>query len=885
MAKHESAEHRRLRAKPEWKRWGPYLVERAWGNVRESDPPGDDAWNDFPFEHARSRAYRWTEDGLAGFCDGEQQLCLSLALWNERDAILKERLFGLSNGEGNHGEDIKEHYFYLDGLPTHAYQKALYQYPQVAFPYETLRAQNARRGLEDDEYELAEALAGLLHAGHYFDVFIEYAKADREDILMRLTAINRGPDAAPLHVLPQLWFRNTWAWNEATPRPRLSRVDPTTVRVEHETMGERWWFVRPGAGYQGLLFTENETNSEALFGQPNTTPYTKDGIDLAVVQGMRERVNPEQTGTKCAAHFVTTVAPGESVTICTRLADRRLTRPFANVDALFERRIDETNDFYIAVQRPDLTDDERLVQRQAFAGLTWSKAFYHYDVGRWLQSAVRADGHDGNDGELKNREWAHLRADDVVSVPDKWEYPWFAAWDLIFQTVTIALIDPTFAKQQIGLLLNERYMHPDGQIAAFEGNFSMVHPPLWAWGALHVYHSDRLMHGKPDTAFLERIFHQMLYNVPWWFNPKGLGEQSALKGGFLGMDNISVFDRNEPPAGTFLDQVDSTGWLAFYCLNLLEIAVELAQTKPVYEDAALQLVYTFVYVARHLWEEQAGESLFWHEDDGFFYDRLHNAGGGSIPLRIRSYVGLMPLMAIALLDCAMLEKLKRLRACIHELEARHPAWFRRVTWQQNGTSIEGMAISALDRDHLLRLLGHITDASAMLSDYGLRSVSKYHAEHPYVLVRNAETLMLKYEPGEGRSNVSGGNSNWRGPIWAPMNHLVIEALRKHRRSLGWDETVEYPAGSGNMANFSAMADDLCRRLVRIFLKDDAGARPVFGNAPYLQSHPLLKDVVLFYEYFHGDHGYGLGASHQNGWTALVARLIQDGGDVGQFFER
>ncbi len=874
-----TVEHRRLidseARRADWKQWGPYLSERAWGTVREDYSVGGDAWEYFPHDHARSRVYRWNEDGLAGVSNRFQNLCLAVALWNERDPILKERLFGLSGSEGNHGEDVKEIYYYLDSTPTHSYMKMLYRYPQVAFPYQQLVAANRARGRDVPEYELVDALHESMAEGRYFDIFIEYAKADQEDILCRITAINRGPEAAPLHVLPHLWYRNTWSWGYGRAWPALRAVEPGTVHTEDRHLGSRWWYVE---GDVPLLFTENETNVSRLFGSPNPTPYVKDGIHEAVVNGRSDRVNPEGVGTKVAAHFHALVDPGMTCTVQVRFSNVAHDRPFGDFSAIMAQRIEEADAFYAAVQRADLKDDERQVQRQALAGLMWSKQFYHYSVELWLDGDPGQPAPPAARKRGRNADWRHLYNLDVLSMPDKWEYPWYAAWDLAFHTLPIALIDPEWAKRQLILLLREWYMHPNGRLPAYEWEFGNVNPPVHAWAAWHIYR----LTGQQDTDFLEKVFHKLLLNFTWWVNRQDADGRNVFQGGFLGLDNIGVFDRSAPlPMAGHLEQADGTAWMAMYCLNVLAIALELARTRPAYEDVATKFFEHFIYIA-DAFRDLGGHGIgLWDERDGFFYDVLHLPDGSYQPLRVRSFVGLIPLLAVQALEPQQLDRLPHFR--------RRLAWFLKYR-PELAASVAPLSevgahghtqLAIVGRDKLARILARVFDTGEFLSAYGLRSLSRAHAEHPFSCRVGDQTYTVSYEPGESRSGLFGGNSNWRGPIWFPINYLVVEALRKYHHHYGDDFTVEVPTGSGHSMTLAQAADELSRRLVSLFLRDgsESGRRPVFGDVQLHQANPHWRDQILFYEYFHGDTGAGLGASHQTGWTALVANLLQTPADA------
>ena len=899
MTLFDTTEGRRLAdseaRRADWKHWGPYVSDRAWGTVREDYSPGGTAWEYFPHDHARSRAYRWNEDGLAGFSNRFQNLALAVGLWNERDPILKERLFGVTGNEGNHGEDVKEYYFYLDGTPTHSYQKMLYKYPQVAYPYGRLVDENRRRGKGEPEFELIDALREAFAAGRYFDVFIEYAKANEEDLLCRITAVNRGPDPAPIHILPHLWFRNTWSWRPDKARPELRAVAENTVQAVDPHLGPRWWYVRrgdpsvvtlagvstpTGAGTEAppLLFTENETNAARLFGAPNASPYVKDGIHEAVVHGRAEAVNPAQVGSKVAAHFRAVVPPGETFTVQVRFTNTPADAPFADFDAIFARRISEADEFYAAIAGPNLSADERLVQRQALAGLTWNKQFYHYSVERWLDGDPGQPTPPAGRRAGRNAGWRHLYALDVLSMPDKWEYPWFAAWDLAFHTVPIAMIDPEWAKRQLILLLREWYMHPNGQIPGYEWKFSDVNPPVHAWAALQVYRIDKEQRGEGDSDFLERIFHKLLLNFTWWVNRVDADGHNVFQGGFLGLDNIGLFDRSAPlPTGGHIEQADGTAWMAMYSLNMLAIALELARTRPAYEDVTTKFFEHFITIADAFYHMGDADVSLWDEEDGFFYNVLHTPDGRFTPVKVRSFVGLLPLLAVETLEPELLERLPRFRSRLEWFLKYRPGLIANVASLTEAGAHDHYQLSILSRDKLTRILGRVFDSGEFLSDYGLRALSRHHAEHPYELRVNGQTYRVDYQPAESNSGLFGGNSNWRGPIWFPLNTLMVEALRKHGHHYGDSLKVELPTGSGSQVTLDEAADALCRRLARIFLRDaDAGGRrPVFGGEALFQADPNWRDYVPFYEYFHGDTGAGVGASHQTGWTALVAKLMQD----------
>ncbi len=876
-----TVEHQRLAdseaRRADWKNWGPYLSERAWGTVREDYSVSGSAWDFFPHDHARSRAYRWNEDGLGGVCNRFQNVCLAVALWNGQDSILKERLFGLTGSQGNHGEDVKEYYFYLDSTPTHSYMKMLYKYPQRAFPYVELEQVNQERGLHDFEYELLDT--GIFDDNRYFDMFIEYAKVDEDDILCRISAANRGPDPAPIHILPHVWFRNTWSWGYGTEHPSMQMEDGT-VQLNERHIGQYWWYVQArDESNTPLLFTENETNAERLFGTPNPSPYVKDGIHNAVVHRQMEAVNPDQKGTKCAAHYQAMVDPGSVVEVWVRFSPDLHNTPFAGFETTFEKRIEEADKFYAVIQNPRLTDDERRVQRQAFAGLMWTKQFYHYSVELWLAGDPASPNPPSNRKAGRNSDWEHLYNLDVISMPDKWEYPWYAAWDLAFHCVPIAMIDPEWAKRQLILMVREWYMHPNGQIPAYEWSFGDVNPPVHAWAALRVYKITRNLTGHTDTDFLERIFHKLLLNFTWWVNRKDQDGNNIFQGGFLGLDNIGVFDRSRPlPTGGHIDQADGTAWMGMYCLNLLAIALELARTKPAYEDVATKFFEHFIYIANAITNLGSEGHSLWNEDDGFFYDVLH-LPNRHVPLKIRSFVGLIPLFAVETLEPDLLEKLPRFR--------RRMDWFMkyRPHLMENLASCDVSGrkgrylLSLVNRQQLERVLGRMLDPNEFLSDYGLRSLSKYHGANPYTWHVNGKAHTVRYEPAESTSGLFGGNSNWRGPIWFPVNFLMIEAFQKFHHYYGDGFQIEMPHGSGQAMTLWQVAADLSQRLTRLFLRNSNGQRPVYTGLNRFQNDPHWRDYILFYEYFHGDNGAGLGASHQTGWTALVAKLLQQSGGL------
>jgi hypothetical protein len=859
-----------------WSRWGPYLAERAWGTVREDYSEDGDVWDFFTHDQAPLRAYRWNEDGLAGISDRHQAICFALALWNGRDAILKERLFGLTGAEGNHGEDVKDYCFYLDNTPTHSYMKYLYKYPQAAFPYERLRAENRRRTRYDPEFELVDT--GVFAESRYFDVFVEYAKAAPDDILIRITAWNRGPEPAPLHVLPTVWFRNTWAWNGRAKECDLRLMPDTSGAVEltEPYYGKRWLTAR---GAPEWLFTENETDRHALWGAPNLAPYLKDGIGRSVVSGDRSAVNPAGRGTKAAAHYSVTLAPGTSATFELRLADAPPADPFgAEFDGVFEDRIREADEFYAALAPPDLSEDGRAVMRQALSGLLWSKQFYHYVVRDWLAGDTAFPPPPAARHRGRNHEWIHLYNADVISMPDKWEYPWYASWDLAFHTLPLALVDSEFAKNQLLLMLREWYMHPNGQLPAYEWNLSDVNPPVYAWAAWRVYKIEAKRCGTPDRSFLERVFHKLLLNFTWWVNRKDAEGNNIFQGGFLGLDNIGVFNRSEPlPSGEFIEQADGTGWMAMYSLNLMAMALELARQDSSYEDVASKFWEHFLYIAdamAHLGDDNS----MWDREDGFFYDMLHLPEGRHVPLRARSAVGLIPLFAVETLEPRLLERLPGFRRRMEWFIENRPDLTHAVASMAIPGRGERKLLSIVDPEQLRLILKRMLDENEFLSPFGIRSLSRAHADHPFVLAADGAEHSVDYEPGEATSGLFGGNSNWRGPVWFPLNYLLIESLQKFHHYLGDAYKVECPTGSGHMATLWEVAGEISRRLSRLFLKNETGRRASHGSNDLFHTDPYWRDLVLFHEYFHGETGAGLGASHQTGWTGIVAKLLQQSGE-------
>jgi hypothetical protein len=863
--------------KVNWKRWGPYLSERAWGTVREDYSPSGSAWDYFPHDHARSRAYRWNEDGLGGICDRQQFICFALALWNERDPILKERPFGLTGPEGNHGEDVKEYYFYLDSTPTHSYMKFLYKYPQAEFPYARLVEENRRRDRLAPEFELIDT--GVFADNRYFDIIVEYAKATGEDILIRIQATNRGPEPAPLRLLPTIWFRNTWSGGLDVRRPRMQALDGATIRVHHEYYGPRWLCCKDPAE---LLFTNNETNLRRLYGVENVTPYVKDGVNDYIVHGVRETVNPRRIGSKAAAHYPLTIGPGETATV--RLRFTNITPigadPFdAEFDRILSTRRREADEFYAAVTPQGLSADARNVMRQAFAGLLWSKQFYYYDVYRWLHGDPAEPPPPRERRRGRNHEWTHLYNADVISMPDKWEYPWYAAWDLAFHCIPLALIDADFAKDQLILMLREWYMHPNGQIPAYEWALGDVNPPVHAWAAWRVYKIEEKRRGAADREFLERIFHKLLLNFTWWVNRKDAEGRNVFQGGFLGLDNIGVFDRSAPlPTGGHLEQSDGTSWMGMYCLNMLAIALELASEDPAYEDVASKFFEHFVYICEAI-NDLGGEGIsLWDSQDGFYYDVLHPGQGTPFPLKVRSMVGLIPLFAVETLDSTVLDKLPGFKRRLQWFMENRPALSEHLETQTTADGRVLRFLSLVNRDRLRQVLRYMLDEQEFLSPYGVRALSRYHLDHPYTLNMNGAEYRVRYEPAESSTGLFGGNSNWRGPIWFPVNYLLIESLQKFHYYLGDAYTVEFPTGSGQKLSLWEVAAEISRRLSHIFLQGGDGRRPVYGGTETFQQDPHWQELIPFYEYFHGDNGAGIGASHQTGWTGLVAKLLQQSGE-------
>jgi hypothetical protein len=863
-----------------WKKWGPYLSERQWGTVREDYSEGGDAWNFFTHDQARSRAYRWGEDGIAGISDDNQQLCFALALWNGKDPILKERLFGLTNSEGNHGEDVKEYYFYIDSTPTHSYMKYLYKYPQAAFPYNDLVATNRGRSKNDMEYELLDT--GVFEDDRYFDVFVEYAKAGPEDILVKITATNRGPDAAELHFLPTLWFRNDWSkWiaasNRAAEKPTLKQMEAaagmSAVAVAHPLLGKYSFSCE---GDVPLLFTENETNHERLFGQKNESPHVKDGINDCVVQGNQGAVNPGRTGTKVAAHYSFNVGAGQTKVIRLRLSNSSADQKGfgKQFDEIFAGRLREADEFYKSVTPPSVGEDAANVMRQAIAGMLWSKQFFFFDGDNWLDEHHSNPLHTGYK-RSRNSEWYHMLNQDIISMPDKWEYPWYAAWDLAFHTLPLSIVDPDFAKEQMGLMLRASYLHPNGQMPAYEWNFSDVNPPVHAFATLFLHRTEQALRGETDVEFLKSAFNKLLLNFTWWVNRKDRFGKNVFEGGFLGLDNIGVFDRSAPlPTGGNLEQADGTAWMALFSQNMLELAFELAAHDPTYEAMVLKFAQHFIYIASGM--NRAGQQGMWDEEDGFYYDLLQLPDGSATRLKVRSMVGLLPLCATTVIEKWQRERMpvvvaqfwKHLQRTPELLETMHatgPGQF--------GVGDRGI-IALLNTERLRRILTKMLDENEFLGPYGIRSLSKFHQQHPFVLNVGGQEYRVDYLPAESNTGMFGGNSNWRGPIWMPVNALIIRALLNFYLYYGDNFKIECPTGSGKMMNLFEVSKEIADRLARIFTRDEHGRRPVYGGTEKFQSDPHWRNHILFYEYFHGDNGAGLGASHQTGWTGLVAKLIQ-----------
>lgn len=882
-----TAEHQRLldhrHRLANWKKWGPYLSERAWGTVREDYSHDGNAWAYFPHDQARSRTYRWNEDGLGGISDRNQHICIALALWNGKDAILKERLFGVSGPEGNHGEDVKEYYFYLDNTPTHTYMKMLYKYPQAAYPYTALVSENRQRGLHDLEYELLDT--GIFDEDRYFDVVIEYAKASENDILIQYSVTNRGPDAALCHILPTIWFRNTWSWGyhngplgDVSGKPLMHQIKASpgqaAIELTHPAEGTYYLYA---LDKPHLLFTENETNYRTTFGyaKANVSPYMKDAFHRYLINRRRTAINWAQSGTKAAAHYHGILQPGETRQVRLRLTNSVNEAPFSDFDAILQRRITEADEFYASISSANISDEAHAIQRQALAGMLWSKQLYYYDIEQWLVGDPDTPPPPPERHKIRNGSWRHLHNFDVISMPDKWEYPWYATWDTAFHCLPLVTLDPDFAKRQLEVVTREWYMHPNGQLPAYEWNFEDVNPPVHAWATWRVYEVDGQKHAKHDRSFLEGMFHKLLLNFTWWVNRKDADDNNVFQGGFLGMDNISVFDRSKDlPGGGHIDQSDGTAWMGFYCLEMMRIALELARENPVYQDTATKFFEHFLRIAAAMNGPTDNQDRLWEEEDGFFYDMLHLPDGTRMPLKVRSLVGLLPLIAVEVIDSDILDTMQDF--------SRRADWFltHRPDFAQCIASIDRIGsgqshlMAILDREQLIGLLRYMLDENEFLSDYGIRSLSKYHQDNPFSVDIDGQTYSVRYVPAESDNMMFGGNSNWRGPVWFPINFLIIEALHKFHRYFGDDLQVECPTHSGNMMSLAEVADELSRRLIRLFERAADGKRPVYSGQDKFQDDPNWHDFILFYEYFNGDDGAGLGASHQTGWTGLVATLIE-----------
>jgi hypothetical protein len=871
----ETNEQRRLNDSREkgipWKKWGPYLSERQWGTVREDYSEDGNAWNYFSHDQSRSRAYRWGEDGLAGISDDKQQLCFAIGLWNGRDPILKERLFGLTNSEGNHGEDVKEYYFYLDSTPTHSYMKYLYKYPQQEFPYRDLVETNGRLSREDLEYELLDT--GVFDTDRYFDVFVEYAKGDPEDVLIRVTVHNRGPETAELHLLPTLWYRNTWSWGDGESKPAIQQVKDSTVLASHSHLGDR---TLQCDGNPELLFTENESNANRLWGQNNPSPYVKDAFHNYVIAGDQDAVNPSKAGTKAAAHYHLEVPAGGSKVVRLRLSAKPPADAFGTFDQVFSARLADADEFYARITPTSLSEDERRVHRQALAGMLWSKQYYYFDLDRWLDEHKAHPLTGSGNKTVRNAEWFHMLNSDIISMPDKWEYPWYAAWDLAFHTVALSLVDFDFAKDQLMLMLRNLYSHPNGQIPAYEWNFSDVNPPVHAWATLFLYNIEKEL-GRADLRFLERSFQSLMLNFNWWVNRKDPAGKNVFAGGFLGLDNIGVFDRSaQLPTGGHLDQADGTAWMAFYCQNMLEIALILTDYDSIYEDVAYRFFEHFVWITYAMDRIGENHDEMWDSHEGFFYDLLHFPNGDAMRLKVRSMVGLLPLCASSVFEAdGILKRHPRLQELVDLFRKRHPDLLKHIA-PADGSFVgyaDRRLLSVCNKEKIERILAYMLDENEFLGPYGIRSLSKCHQDHPFVFNLSGQEFKVQYLPAESNNGMFGGNSNWRGPVWMPVNALLIRGLLNLYQFYGDDFKVECPTGSENYMTLFEVAKEIAHRLSTIFLRDENGKRPVYGGTKKFQEDPHWKDYILFYEYFHADNGAGLGASHQTGWTGLIARSL------------
>jgi hypothetical protein len=852
-----------------WRKWGPYLTDRQWGTVREDYSPDGTAWEYVSHDDARSKAYRWGEEGIAGISDDKQLICFSLAMWNKKDPIIKERYFGLTGNQGNHGEDVKEYYYYLDNTPTHSYMKMLYKYPQSEFPYSQLVEENNKRTKTDPEYELIDT--GIFDDDKYFDVFVEYVKKSEEDIFVKITAFNRGKEKAEINLLPQIWFRNTWSWGEDSNKPELCLTKDKSIKLLHKELGKYNLYYDENPE---ILFCENETNFKRRYGIDNHTDYPKDGINDYIIQKNNVSVNSSKTGTKAACNYSLEIEGGASKSIRLRLVKNYVKNPFSDFDKTFELRKKEADEFYADIQAEITAEDAKNVQRQAFAGMLWSKQFYYYDVEEWINGDKEQPKPPKQREEGRNKDWLHLNNSDIISMPDKWEYPWYATWDLAFHCIPISMIDPEFAKDQLILFTREWYMHPNGQLPAYEWNFSDVNPPVHAWATWRVYKIDQKLQGKSDTDFLERVFHKLLLNFTWWVNKKDHDGHNIFQGGFLGLDNIGVFDRSsELPTGGHLDQSDGTSWMAMFSLNMLRISLELSKTKPIYQDLATKFFEHFLYIANSMTDMGCKDVGLWDDEDEFYYDALH-LDDSIHHLKIRSIVGLIPLFAVEVLEPDLLKQVPEFEARLNWLLTNKPEMAKLVSrWNEPGEGQRNL-LSLLRGHRMKKLLKRMLDETEFLSDYGIRALSKYHEQNPYELNLEGKKFDVKYTPAESDSGLFGGNSNWRGPIWFPVNFLILESMYRFHHYYGDDFKIECPTNSGKFVTIKDAADELAKRLSNIFLKDEKGLRPVYGYNKKIQNDPHFKDYILFHEYFHGDNGRGVGASHQTGWTGLVAKLLQ-----------
>lgn len=871
----QTAEVRRLSENRDrtayWRRWGTYLSERQWGTVREDYSEDGEAWNSFSHQDALYRVYRWGEDGICGLCDNHQRLCFAAAFWNEKDPILKERLFGVTGKQGNHGEDVKEYYFYLDNLPSHAYAKALYRYSQKAYPYQALVEENQKRDRTQSEYEVHET--GIFDNRTYFDIYIEYAKRTDEDILIQYSITNQAETTQTLHVLPTLWFRNDWSWDKETPKPQLKKINTHLIEANHRNLGQRWLYFENA---NELLFTENETNQKHLYGTENESPYTKDGLNNYVVNGDKTAVNPEMVGTKAAPHYILELQPGETQIIRLRLCDNpEIHDPFGEeFEQVYRQRQQEACAFYEAIAPFEMSQDWQNIQRQAFAGLLWNKQHYFYVLDRWLSGDPTQPKPPKSHQKGRNSNWSHVFCEDVLSMADSWEYPWFAVWDLAFHTIPLALIDPDYAKQQLDLFTREWYMNPNGQLPAYEWNFNDVNPPVHAWAAWRVYKIEKKMYGRGDRQFLERVFQKLLLTFTWWVNRKDEDGNNVFQGGFLGLDNIGIFDRSDdPPTGGYIEQSDGTSWMAMFCLNMLSIALELAVENPVYEDIASKFFEHFLYIVHAMNHFGSEGTQLWDDEDGFYYDVLHLPDGEDVRLKVRSIVGLIPLFAVAVIEPETIEKLPNFEKRVQWFLNNRPDLSRNIACMES-CGVESRRLLAIPgQEKLTRILEKMLDENEFFSPHGIRSVSRYHQDHPYTYRTDGKTYRVQYEPAESSSPMFGGNSNWRGPLWFPINFLIVEALQEYYYYWGDQCQIECPTGSGRFMNLWDVACEIEHRLISLFSQNDKGQRPVNGDATLFQEYSDWNDQILFYEYFHGDNGAGLGASHQTGWTGLVAKLI------------